>query len=214
MNIKRLIPGFIKSLIWYKYLRIKYRKHNKIGRRVKIAKDVIIGRNCKIGDNVVLGNNVILGNEVIIGTSARLERVHIGDNSVVEGRVIITGFGDGMIKIGKESFVGHNTVLDFSDNITIGNYVHIGYSQFWTHSSALMCLNSIALSQKGKKYRPTSPIVIEDNVYIGVQSTIYPGVKIGHHSIVAPNSAVTKNVEPFTMVGGVPAKKIKDLRMF
>jgi maltose O-acetyltransferase len=74
-----------------------------------------------------------------------------------------------------------------------------------------MCFNSIPLEQKSKKFRPTAPIVIEDNVYIGGNCTIYPGITIGNHSIVAPNSAVTKNVEPFSMVGGVPAKIIKKI---
>jgi acetyltransferase-like isoleucine patch superfamily enzyme len=74
-----------------------------------------------------------------------------------------------------------------------------------------MCLNSISLADKTEEFRPTSPITIESNVYIGGNCTIYPGVTIGHHSIVGPNSAVTKNVEPYTMVGGVPSRKIKNL---
>ena len=81
----------------------------------------------------------------------------------------------------------------------------------WTHSSANMCINGIALDDKDLKFRPTSPITIEDNVYIGGNCTIYPGVTIGHHSIVTPNSAVTQDVSPYTMVGGVPAKVIKTI---
>ena len=61
------------------------------------------------------------------------------------------------------------------------------------------------------KYRPTSPIIIENNVYIGGNCTIYPGIKIGSYSIIAPNSAVTKDVPPNTMVGGVPAREIKKI---
>ncbi|NBC08454.1 MAG: hypothetical protein GVY26_14765, partial [Bacteroidetes bacterium] len=67
------------------------------------------------------------------------------------------------------------------------------------------------LSYKEVDCRPVAPVVIEDNVYIGGNCTIYPGVKIGHHSVIAPNSAVTKDVVPYSMVGGVPAKKIKTL---
>jgi acetyltransferase-like isoleucine patch superfamily enzyme len=77
------------------------------------------------------------------------------------------------------------------------------------HTSAPMCLNGIPLENKSLKYRPTNPIIIESNVYIGGNCTIYPGIKISHHSIITPNSAVTKDVEPYTMVGGVPAKVIK-----
>jgi len=101
--------------------------------------------------------------------------------------------------------------LDNSDNIQIGNFVHIAgpTTALWTHSSAKMCMNSIPLNKATEKYRPTAPIKIEDNVYIGGNCTIYPGVKIGHHSIVAPNSSVTKDIPPYSMFGGVPAKFIK-----
>lgn len=212
-RIKKLVPSSIKSLFWNTYLRVKYLNGNQIGRNVKFSKDSVIGRACKIGENVIFGKHVKIGNNVIIGKGACIERIEIGNNSVIEGQVIITGYGDGIIKIGEESFVGHNTVLDFSDSITIGNYVHIGYNQFWTHSSAMQSFNGIALKNKDKKYRPTAPIIIEDNVYVGVHSTIYPGITIGHHSIIAPNSAVTKNVEPFSLIGGVPAKFIKTIEM-
>ena len=56
-----------------------------------------------------------------------------------------------------------------------------------------------------------APVVIGDNVYIGGNCTIYPGVKIGPHAVVAPNSAVAHEVLPGTMVGGVPALVIKQL---
>jgi acetyltransferase-like isoleucine patch superfamily enzyme len=209
--MKKFIPHFIKKLFWQCYLKTKYRKDNVFGKRVTLSKDSILGKGCKIGDYVILGQKVKIGDNVTIGSGAYIERLEIGENSVFEGRAIITGYGDGIIKIGKESFVGHNTVLDFSDNITIGNYVHIGYSHFWTHSSIQQCFNGISLNEKNKVIRPIAPIVIEDFVYVGVQSTIYPGITIGHHSIIMPHSCVTKNVLPYTMVAGIPAKMIKNL---
>jgi len=72
-----------------------------------------------------------------------------------------------------------------------------------------MCLNSISLSKKDKKYRPTKPIIIENNIYIGGNCTIYPGVTIHNHSVVALNSAIIKDIDSYTKVGGVPAKLIK-----
>jgi acetyltransferase-like isoleucine patch superfamily enzyme len=172
-----------------------------------------MGKNCRIGSNVIIGRAVKLGNNVSIGKDVFFENIEIGDYTSVEGRVICTGYGNGKIKIGRNSYIGIYNVLDWSDNITIGDFVHIAgpSTGLWTHTSAPMCLNSIPLDEKSKKYRPTAPIVIESNVYIGGNCTIYPGIKIGHHSIVAPNSAVTKDVPPYTMVGGVPAKIIKNL---
>lgn len=56
----------------------------------------------------------------------------------------------------------------------------------------------------------TSPVIIEDDVWIGGHVSILPGVRIGGGSIVGAGSVVTKDVEPYTIVGGVPAKVIKN----
>ena len=55
----------------------------------------------------------------------------------------------------------------------------------------------------------TKPIIIEDHVWINPNSIILPGVVIGKGAIIAAGSVVTKNVDPFTMVAGNPAKYIK-----
>ena len=66
---------------------------------------------------------------------------------------------------------------------------------------------------KGMQYTnmrvKVAKVIIEDDVWIGAKSTILCGVKIGKGSIVAANSVVNKDVEEFTVVGGVPAKPIK-----
>jgi len=211
--MNKLIPSFLKSIIWQLFLRIKYRNGNKIGKGVILSRDFICDKNCIIGNNTVIGQGVKLGTGVKIGSGCRIEKLEVDDNSFIEGRVIITGHGKGEIRIGKECYIGIYNILDWSNDITIGDYVHIAgpSTGLWTHSSAKMCINSIPLYDKSEKNRPTAPIVIDSNVYIGGNCTIYPGITIGHHSIVAPNSAVTKDVPPYTMVGGVPAKKIKDI---
>jgi acetyltransferase-like isoleucine patch superfamily enzyme len=53
-------------------------------------------------------------------------------------------------------------------------------------------------------------VIIEDDCWVGANSIILPGVTIGQGSIIAAGSVVTKDVEAFSIVGGVPAKKIKD----
>lgn len=209
--------GYQKQIIRNKisqyFLKNRLRFSIRIDKCCVISPDFKYGKNVKLKSYVSIGSNVELGDDVIVGSNSCLSNIKIGKDSQIEGGVIITGNGNGKIIIGKDSYVGINNVLDWSDNITIGDFVHIAgpSTGLWTHSSAKMCMNSIPLINKSEEFRPTAPIVIESNVYIGGNCTIYPGVTIGHHSIVAPNSAVTKSVEPFTMVGGVPAKKLKDL---
>lgn len=184
---------------------------------------VYIAEGCFIGENVGLDNtaqirahsklfeHVTLGPGVKIGDYCLLSNIRVGENSAIENGVICTGHGKGSIVIGRESYIGLSAVLDWSDDIRIGDFVHIAgpSTGIWTHSSAQACLNNLPLDYKGLEFRPTSPVIVENNVYIGGNCTIYPGVTIGRHSIVAPNSAVTKNVEPYSLVGGVPAKMIR-----
>jgi len=86
--------------------------------------------------------------------------------------------------------------------ITIGTKVAISREAF-------ICTASHDIS---KPNRPliTAPIVIGDGVWIGARAIILPGVTIGEGAVVAAGSVVTKDVEPFTVVGGNPAKFIKD----
>jgi acetyltransferase-like isoleucine patch superfamily enzyme len=57
----------------------------------------------------------------------------------------------------------------------------------------------------------TSPIIVEDEVWIGANVTILPGVKIGKCSVIGAGSVVTADVEPYSIYAGVPAKKIRCL---
>lgn len=61
----------------------------------------------------------------------------------------------------------------------------------------------------GKTYPNKGDTEIGNDVWIGFNSTIMPGIKIGDGAIIASNSTVTKDVEPYSIVGGNPAKEIK-----
>ena len=54
----------------------------------------------------------------------------------------------------------------------------------------------------------SAPIVIEHDCWLGVNAVILKGVRIGHHAVVAANAVVTRDVEPQTIVGGIPARLI------
>lgn len=206
-----LLRGY-RSRFGQALLRYKWREKNVIERGAQISKDIIMPCGASIGENVVLGSGVYLGQGVRVGHCARLYNISIGDNSSLDYGVLCTGFGGGKIRIGRESYIGIRNILDWSDHISIGDYVHIAgpSTALWTHTSARMSFYGLPLLRKDdKNYRPTAPITVENNVYIGGNCTIYPGVTIHHHAVVAPNSAVTKDVPAYTLYGGVPAKLIK-----
>ncbi|MFX1495488.1 MAG: acyltransferase [Promethearchaeota archaeon] len=152
-----------------------------------------------------------LDSHVNVGWNALLSRLTAGKNTQIEYGVLCTGHGDGRITIGKECYIGIRAVLDWSDSITIGNFVHIAGPAvgIWTHTSVKQALAGHRLSDKS--LRETAPVVIRDNVYIGGHTIIYPGVTIGDHAVILPNSVVNEDVSSWTMVGGVPAKRIRKI---
>ena len=199
---------------YYNYLIFKFKNiTTKVGLNTIISKGTKVGKNCKIGDYCKLSKTTKLFDRIIISDFSFLNNITIGNDSFLSRGVVVVGSGEGQISIGKNSFIGINNILDDSDNINIGDYVHIAgpSTALWCHSSVEMARNSIKLFAINRSdYRKTSPIIIENNVYIGGNCTIYPGVKIGHHSIVAPNSVVTKDLPPHSKVGGVPAKDLNN----
>ena len=217
MNALVTFLGYQKQIIRYNFsqrFRItRLRTKIRIEAHCSISKDFVFGKQVHIKGHVKILQGVILGNYVTVGSHACLSRIQVGDHSQIESGVKITGSGNGRIIVGRDSYIGINNILDWSENITIGDHVHIAgpSTGLWTHSSAKQAYAGISLADKSTDYRPVAPIIIENNVYIGGNCTIYPGVRIAHHSMVAPNSAVCEDVGPYEMVGGVPAKKIKHI---
>lgn len=109
------------------------------------------------------------------------------------------------IKIGEGVFI--NACCHFQDHggVTIGDGCQIG------HNVVFATLNHELAPERRKTTRP-APIVLGKNVWIGSNATILQGVTIGDNAIVAAGAVVTKDVEPDTVVGGVPAKIIKRIQ--
>ena len=114
-----------------------------------------------------------------------------------------TNFGR-FITIGKRVYVNHAcTFLDMG-GITIEDDVLIGPKvNLVTENHPLEPANRRALISK--------PIIVKRNAWIGAAATILPGVTIGENAVVAAGAVVTADVPPNTIVGGVPAKIIKNL---
>lgn len=114
------------------------------------------------------------------------------------------------VKIGKHVFIGPDTHIDliYPDLVTIEDYVSIGYSMIFAHSNPTC---SITLK---KHYYPrkVAPVVIKRGAWIAAGVIILCGVTIGENSIVGAGSVVTRNIDPYTVVVGAPAKEVKKLK--
>lgn len=108
------------------------------------------------------------------------------------------------IRLGKGCWIQQGCTFFDRGGITLGNGVFIAPK-----------VNLITINHdpdpENRSATYGRPIVIEDNVWIGINATVLPGVTIGYGSIVGANSVVTHDVPPYTVVGGNPARPIKTI---
>lgn len=108
------------------------------------------------------------------------------------------------MSVGENVHINRNAFIRAEGGLTIGNHVHIARH---------LIIYTINHNYKGDAlpYDHTvikKPVVIEDNVWIGIRVTIVPGVHIGEGVIVGAGSVVTRDVPPLAIVGGAPAQII------
>lgn len=128
----------------------------------------------------------------------RLGGMRIGRGSAIHTKAVF--YNPWHIKIGEDSIVGEGAVLDGRDKLIIGSHVDI--------ASEVMIYNGEHDIQDENFKAVFSPVFIEDYVFIGPRAIILPGVKIKKGAVVGAGAVVTKDVEEFSIVGGVPAKEI------
>ena len=116
-----------------------------------------------------------------------------------------TGFGKN-ITVGKNVFINAGCKFQDQGGITIDEGALIG------HNVVLATLNH-DLNPAKRQSMSYAPIHIGKNVWIGANATVLAGVTIGDGAVVAAGAVVTKDVEPNTIVGGVPAKIIKKIEV-
>jgi acetyltransferase-like isoleucine patch superfamily enzyme len=128
----------------------------------------------------------------------RLAGMKIGRGSAIH--MHLTVYDPTNISIGDDTIIGENAVLDGRAHLTIGDHVDL--------ASDVMVYNSQHDISSDDFHAVSKPVVIEDYVFIGPRAIILPGVTIGKGAVVAAGAVVTRDVAPFSIVGGVPAKVI------
>jgi len=168
----------------------------------------------------VNNGGIIRSTSRIINISNKQENIIIGGKTIIDGELLIFNYG-GKIVIGENTYIGKGTRIWSGDSINIGNNVLI------SHNVNIIDTNSHELDsiERTERYKQlisegypidkgsiiTSPIIIEDYAWISFNTIILKGVKIGKGAIVGAGAIVTKDVPPFTLVAGDPAKVIKKL---
>lgn len=133
--------------------------------------------------------------------------LRIGQFSSVQGELNITGRGNPkeLLLIGKETNISGPLHIDLAAPVRIGDRVGIGH-----HVMIMTVSHEFGNADRRCGKLTSAPVSIGDGVWIGSGAKLLPGIKIGDGAIVASGAVVSKDVPANTLVGGVPAKTIKN----
>lgn len=157
----------------------------------------------------------------VINIKGGQTNIKIGKNTSIRGELLTFRHG-GEIVIGDYCYVGEMTRIWSASKISIGNRVLIAHNVNIHDNNA----HPIDAQQRHEQYKKIissghpkedstlneKSIIIEDDVWIGFNSTILKGVTIGKGSIIAACTLITKDVPPFVIIAGNPAQIIKTLK--
>jgi acetyltransferase-like isoleucine patch superfamily enzyme len=144
-------------------------------------------------------------------------KIYIGNNVSLHG---VGTFIAGKVYPNPSLYIGDHSHLGYQMGINVGTKIVIGKHVLIANRVALIGYDAHPLDPilRSKNYPPDSSgcgdIVIEDYAWIGVNATILKNVTIGKASIVAAGSVVTKDVPPYSIVAGNPARIVKTLDEF
>jgi acetyltransferase-like isoleucine patch superfamily enzyme len=162
------------------------------------------------------GKNSLLGLKTTI---INPKYISIGDNSSITNRVVLSCFESVKsvghlpeIIIGNNVSIGEDCHITCANKLIIGNGVLTGKKVLITDNAhGDINLNTLNVPPINREVISKGPVIIEDNVWIGEKASIMPNVHIGKGAIIAANAVVTKNVPACAVVGGNPAKILKQL---
>lgn len=155
----------------------------------------IVGRNLKCDGDIPLiegSGKIVIGNNVFIGNRG-------------------AWFVSPNLTDSPELIIGDNTTLNYRTVISVETKVHIGCNCMIAEEVKIFDNNSHGIHYQHRVMtdKDTAPVILEDHVWIGMNSIVLKGVRIGKGAVVAAGSVVTKDVPPMVVVGGNPASIIK-----
>lgn len=150
-----------------------------------------------------IGKDVIIEKDVLI---FHPENIKIHDRVYIGHQSILKGYYKNQLTIGAGSWIGQQCFFHSAGGIEIGEDVGIGPGVKILTSHHIEEGRSKAILHSKLNF---APVFIEEHVDIGIGAIILPGIRIGKGSQIGAGSVVTKNVAPYSVVAGVPAKLIK-----
>jgi len=202
-----ILFGWIPTIVGIAIRGLVYRLILKMDGSAAIENGVRL----RFTDHIKLGHGVYLDQGSYL--HACPQGIEIGDGSIVMHGAILhvynfRGMAQSRIKIGRNCLVGEYSVIRGQGGVQIGDRV---YTSPFTQ---IIAVNHV-FDDPNKPFVDqgitAEGIVIEDDVWLGAGAVITDGVRVGKGAVVAAGAVVTKDVPPHTVVGGVPAKIIKQI---
>ncbi len=150
------------------------------------------------------------GRPMLIGPLA----IEIGEGSRISGQTTFTGRGASRqprLVIGSNCDIGWQTTIAVGTEVRIGDNVRIAGRAFLAGYPGHPLDARDRAAGLPDLDRQCGPIILEEDVWLATQVTVSAGVRIGRGTIVAAGSVVTKDLPPFVLAGGVPARILRSL---
>ena len=199
--------GWVPSIVGIALRAVTYRWIMRLdglvaiedGVRVRFADQIHLAKGVYVDHGVYLHacpGGITIGEGTLIMHNAELHVYNFRD--LQQSRIVI----------GRESLVGESCVIRGTGGVTIGDRVFLSpmvhiYSNNHVFDDPDVCFVDQGITTQG--------VTIEDECWIGAQAVILDGVTIGRRSVVAAGAVVNRSVPPHSLVGGVPARLIRDL---
>jgi serine acetyltransferase len=180
-----------RRMAWHNLTRVLYYEPLFKSRCDRVGERFMITDR---GMPVVMGHlRIVLGNDCQISSVTTFAGSKLADDPVLE-------IGDG-------TQIGHQSVITVGQRVTIGKHCMIA-SRTFIAGADNHPIDPIKRRTEPEAKSSLRPITIEDDVWVATGSTVYKGVTIGRGSVVAAGSIVTRNVPPYTVVAGNPARVV------
>ncbi|MBE0416055.1 MAG: hypothetical protein IBX36_05925 [Dehalococcoidia bacterium] len=163
-----------------------------------------------------MGKGVQIDSGVIIRGNPK--NIEIGDYSYIDTNVQLEVYAP--IKIGKHVHITSNVHIQSGDEVIIGDYACITngakiYASSNTYKAPDGREKDVLLSMSSSappelQYIEYGPVIIEEYAFVGLNCVVLPGVRIGRGAVIGAGSVVTRDIPPYTIAVGIPARPVKN----
>lgn len=141
-------------------------------------------------------------------------RIRMGDHCWINGQTTFTSSSvlDGpQLTIGDHTYIGYGVTVSVGHSVTLGRHVKVADHCFICDNPGHP-LDALERREKGVSAEDIRPVLIEDDVWLATRVIVLPGVRIGRGTVVGAGSVVTKDLPPFSLAAGNPARPLRRLQ--